>query len=276
MRVVGRIQSVWRYPVKSMGGEELGEVFVGFPGVYGDRAYAFRSSLAAKGFPYFTAREQEQMPRCHAAYRHPERMVMPPNLAEAAALGSGVTPLYADPADQIVDVRTPAGETLAVDDPRLIDLLREGLREGHVLSLLHSDRAFTDCRPVSLISVQTMRQLSREVGFDLDKRRFRANVYVDLDGGPAFSEDAWVGRRLRIGARAEIVPVGRDSRCKVITLDPETGRCNPEVLRCVAQSHNAKAGVYAAVLVEGVVRTGDALVLIDAPTPAGGGQDETP
>jgi len=138
MRVVGRIESLWRYPVKSMGGDELSEVFAGFPGVYGDRAYAFLSSAASKGFPYFTGREQAQMLRYRAAFRHGERMARPPNLAEAEALGPGVTPLYADPADQIVDVETPSGEVMPVDDPRLIDILCEGGPQGLELSLLRS------------------------------------------------------------------------------------------------------------------------------------------
>ncbi len=265
MKVIGRIESLWRYPVKSMAGEELREVFVGFPGMYGDRLYAFHSSAAPKGFPYFTAREQEQMLRYHAAYRHADRMVMPPNLAEAEALGPGVTPLYADPADRIVDVRTPAGDVLPVDDPRLIDLLREGVRDAPMLSLLTSDRAFTDCRPVSLISIQTVQQLSGEVGSELDKRRFRANLYVNLDGGAAFSENTWVECRLRIGARVEIAVMDRDARCKMITLDPDTGQSNPEVLRRVAKGHDGQAGIYAAVLVEGVVRAGDPLALLDGP-----------
>jgi uncharacterized protein len=51
VNVVGRVQSVWRYPVKSMRGEKLDSVFVGFAGVYGDRLYAFRNSSANVGFP---------------------------------------------------------------------------------------------------------------------------------------------------------------------------------------------------------------------------------
>jgi uncharacterized protein YcbX len=54
MRIVGQAEGVWRYPVKSMRGEQLQEAFVGFPGVYGDRTYAFRSSAAPKAFPYLT------------------------------------------------------------------------------------------------------------------------------------------------------------------------------------------------------------------------------
>ena len=264
MQIVGRVESLWRYPVKSMRGEPLQEAFAGFAGVYGDRVYAFRSSAAPKGFPYFTGREQQQMLLYRAAFRHGERMAMPPNLSEASALGSaGLTPLYAEPADRMVDVETPSGETLAIDDPRLIEQLREGKRDGLELSLIRSDRALTDCRPVSLISIQTPHQLSQEVGVELDKRRFRANVYVDLASGAGFGEFAWVGRRLRIGARAELAVMQRDTRCKMITLDPDTAEANPEVMQCVARRHDSTAGVYAVVLVEGAIRAGDAIALLD-------------
>ena len=56
MKVAGHVESLWRYPVKSMRGEELPEAFIGFSGVYGDRVYAFRSSAATAGFPNLTAR----------------------------------------------------------------------------------------------------------------------------------------------------------------------------------------------------------------------------
>jgi uncharacterized protein YcbX len=261
--VVGRIESLWRYPVKSMRGEQLAEAFAGFPGVYGDRLYAFRSSLLPKGFPYFTGRDQGQMLAYRAAFRHTDRMAAPPNLAEAEALGPGITPLYADSADRIVDVETPSGEVLSVDDPRLLDLLRDGARDGHELSLLRSERALTDCRPFSLISIQTTRQLSEEVGVELDKRRFRANAYVYLASGAGFAEDQWVGRRLRIGDKAQIAVTDRDPRCKMITLDPDTGQANPEVMRRVAKDHHGTAGVYGAVLVEGTIRAGDEIALLD-------------
>jgi len=263
MQVVGHVASLWRYPVKSMRGEELREVFAGFPGLYGDRAFAFVSSSARKGFPYFTAREQNQMLRFRAVYRHEERMALPPNLAEAEAIGTGLTPRYADPADQMVDVQTPAGDVLAVDDPRLIERLCEGVRAGHDLTLVRSERAQTDCRPVSIITLQTVRQLGEEAGAELDPRRFRANLYVDLANDAGFSEDAWVGRRIQNGSRALLAVIKRDQRCVMITLDPETGQANPEVMRRVAKGHDGAAGVYAAVLIEGVIRPGDSVALLD-------------
>src|SRR5438309_3821711 len=136
MKRVGKVESLWRYPVKSMRGESLQEAFIGFAGVYGDRLYAFRSSAAPKGFPYMTAREQEAMLQYCPAYRHPDRMTKPANLAEAEALGPGVTLLYADGANLMVDVDTPSGERLPIDEPRLIGMLQEGLRDKHELTLL--------------------------------------------------------------------------------------------------------------------------------------------
>ncbi|MGI8671841.1 MAG: MOSC domain-containing protein [Luteitalea sp.] len=263
MTVVGRVDSLWRYPVKSMRGEPLAEAFAGFAGVYGDRVYAFRSDAAPKGFPYLTGREQPLLLRCRPSYRHAAPMRLPSNLAEAEALGIGVTPLYAEQADLSVDVELPSGESLTIDDPRLIDLLRPAGRDGAAVTLLRSERALTDCRPISLISVQTVRQLGEDLGHGLDPRRFRANLDIDLDANVAFGEDGWVGRRLGIGDRTQLLILARDSRCKMITIDPETAEANPGVMRCLARDHEGTAGVYAAVLVEGAMRAGDALTLLD-------------
>jgi hypothetical protein len=262
MKIVGRIESLWRYPVKSMRGEALDEAFVGFPGVYGDRFYAFHSSAARKGLPWLTAREQESMLLYRPGYRHPERAMKPGNLAEAEALGSaGVTPVYADLSDLTVDVETPSGERLAIDDSRLLSLLREGIRDSHELTLLRSVRSMTDCRPVSIISIQTVRHLSEESGIALDKRRFRANLYVDLDSGKGFDEDEFVGRTLRVGAKTAIAVVKRDSRCKICTLDPDTAQPNPELMKLLARDHEGQAGIYGVVLAEGTVRPGDEIAL---------------
>jgi uncharacterized protein YcbX len=92
MQTVGHVESLWRYPVKSMRGEELKQAYVGFPGLYGDRLYAFHSSAAPKGFPYLTGREQEQMLLYRPVFRDLEHMSKPANLAEAEAIGPGLTP----------------------------------------------------------------------------------------------------------------------------------------------------------------------------------------
>jgi uncharacterized protein YcbX len=141
--------------------------------------------------------------------------------------------------------------------------LSEGVRGEHTLSVIRSDRALTDCRPVSLISLQTIRQLGDELGFELDKLRFRGNIYADLAVDQGFGEDAFIGKKLRLGADATIMVLDRDPRCKMISLDPDTGEHNPEIFRHVAQKHGADAGVYCAVLVEGVIKTGDPIETVD-------------
>jgi uncharacterized protein YcbX len=259
---IGSVESLWRYPIKSMRGEALTEAFMGFPGFFGDRCFAFRNSAARKGFPYLSATVQERMLLFHPRFRHPERAAQPPNLAEARGIAPGVTPANAEPDDLLVDVETPSGASLPVDDAALPAMLVEGLRGENRLTLVRSDRALTDCRPVSIISLQTIRQLEAEVGIPLDKRRFRANIYLDLASGGGFAEDELIGRRLRIGASAEIMVLERDPRCKMISLDPETGEHNPEVFRRVAQAHDACAGVYCAVLVEGLLTKGDSIEVV--------------
>jgi hypothetical protein len=246
-----------------MSGEQMTEAFMGFSGFYGDRCYAFKNSSARKGFPYLNATVQEQMLRYRPQYRYAERAATPPNLTEAMSIAPGVTPANADPNDLMLDVVTPSGAVVAVDDPALIEMLGEGLRGENHLTLVRSDRALTDCRPVSLISLQTIRQVEAELGIPIDKRRFRANVYFNLASGSGFAEDELVGRKLRIGSSAMVMVLERDPRCKMMSLDPDTAEHNPEVLRKVAQAHDAFAGVYCAVLVEGILRNSDSIELLD-------------
>jgi uncharacterized protein YcbX len=246
-----------------MRGEEIKQSFLGFSGVYGDRLYAFHDTSAPEGFPFLTGREQERMLLYQPRFRQPEHTAGPPNLAEAENTEPGMTPVYATAADLTVDIETPSGEVLAIDDPALITRLSEGTEAAHVLSLLRSDRSFTDCRPVSIFSIQTVQQIGDELGFVLDKRRFRANIYADLKPMSGFAENAFLGRRLQIGTKPVIAVTDRDPRCKMITLDPNTAHASPEVLRRVRDSHEGKAGLYGAVLVEGTVRPGDEIRLLD-------------
>ena len=263
MTTIGTVESLWRYPVKSMRGEEITEAYMGFSGFFGDRCFAFKNSSARKGFPYLSATAQPQMLRYRPKFRYIERAAKPPNLIEAMNISPGVNPANAEPDDLTLDIVTPTGAVLAVDDPALLDILREGLRGENRLALVRSDRALTDCRPVSLISLQTIQQVEAEVGIPLDKRRFRANIYLNLATDGGFGEDAWVGRKLRIGPSAVIMVLERDPRCKMISLDPDTGEHNPDVFRNVAQAHNTFAGLYCAVLVEGILTKNDTIELLD-------------
>jgi uncharacterized protein len=263
MKTIGTVESLWRYPVKSMRGEESDELFVGFSGVYGDRLFAFRSSASVKGFPYLTGREQREMLRYQPRFRQPDKAARPINLVEAENLGPGVNPMSANPEELMIDVETPSGRTIPIDDPALIDALRTGIDQKHQLSLLRSDRAMTDCRPLSLFAVQSVRKLGEEIGLAIDKRRFRANVYLDLKSSTAFAEDEWVGRSIRIGKKVVISVLERDSRCMMITLDPDSGEKAPAILKQVAQAHSGMAGIYGAVLIEGMIHRNDPIELLN-------------
>src|SRR5437867_3990923 len=145
MSNIGKVESLWRYPIKSMRGQELDEAFVGFSGIYGDRIFAFRSSASPKGFPYLTAREQRKLLRYRPRFRYPDKAARPINLAEAESIAPGLNPVSADTPDLMVDVEAPTGETLAIDDPALIRILGDGVSGAPDLTLVRSDRAMTDC-----------------------------------------------------------------------------------------------------------------------------------
>jgi uncharacterized protein len=260
MSVIGKIESLWRYPVKSMRGEELDEMFAGYAGVYGDRLFAFESSASPKGFPFFTGRDQRQMIRYRACFRNLEKAARPINLAEAES--SGANPISANASELMIDVKTPDGKTFSIDDPALIENLRAGLDGNREITLLRSDKAITDCRPLSIFAVQTAEKLGVETGVAVDKRRFRANVYVDLTSAEGFAEDEFVGKTLRIGSKVTVAVLQRDARCMMITLDPDTAEKTPAILKAVAQAHEGMAGVYGAVLAEGMIRKGDPVELL--------------
>src|SRR4030095_4812806 len=99
MTTVGTVESLWRYPIKSMSGETMTEAFMGFSGFYGDRCYAFKNSAARKGFPYLNANVQQQMLLYRPKFRYRERAARPPNLVEAMSIEPGVNPANAEPED---------------------------------------------------------------------------------------------------------------------------------------------------------------------------------
>jgi uncharacterized protein YcbX len=261
MSIIGKVDSLWRYPVKSMRGEQLDEAFAGYSGIYGDRVFAFRSSANHKGFPYFTAREQRRLLQYRPHFRYPDKAARPINLIEAETRNA--SPLLADLAELVVDVEAPNGQKLPIDDPALIEMLRADIDPKHQVTLMQSQRAMTDCRPVSIFSLQSAQQLDEETGTPVDKRRFRANVYIDLTASAGFAENDLVGRSVKIGSKVVISILERDPRCVIITLDPDTGEQAPAVLKKVAQAHDGMAGVYGAVLMEGMVHKGDSVKVLD-------------
>jgi len=259
MSKIGTLESVWRYPVKSMRGEQVDEVFVAYTGVMGDRLYAISSSGAPPEFPWHTNREHEEFVLYSASYKNHETTLKP--AAIEAAFKEALNPPYPLADAFALEVSTPGGETFDVQDPAFLESLRDK-SEGE-LTLHFTQKNAVDCRPLSLFSHQTLVQLEQETGLDLDKRRFRANFYVDWDSAEGFYENELVNRRLRVGDRLEIMVRELDPRCKSITIDPDTAETQPRILKHIARKHNGFAGVYAAVLTEGSVKAGDDFFLVD-------------
>jgi uncharacterized protein YcbX len=257
---IGVLETVCRYPVKSMAGEELGEAFVGFAGLMGDRAYAFVRAAGPKGFPWHTGREQEDLILYRPRYREAGGATLPVDVERSFAMAPGVNPIFPEASAFAVEVATPGGRTLPVDSPELRAELEA--RTGQAVTLRFSERSLYDCRPVSLFGNATAAALGEELGMRIDRRRFRANLYADWSDGGPYRENELVGRALQVGERLRIAVLERDPRCKMITLDPDTGREERRVLHHVAKAHDGTAGVYAAVLVEGVVRKGDPIWLV--------------
>jgi hypothetical protein len=158
------------------------------------------------------------------------------------------------------EVLTPGGEKFAAGEANFTQYLVR--RFGHSLRPRFSERSMTDAAPVSIFGLATVRGLSEETGLALDPRRFRANFYVCWECDEPFYENQLVGRALRIGEKVTVQVVKKDGRCVIITLDSETAERSPVVLEKVAREHEGCAGVYAAVLREGIVRADDPVYLV--------------
>jgi len=234
MKHVATIREILRYPVKSMQGEALTRATLDFQGIPDDRRYAFVQAASRSDFPWLTARDLAEL------------LLYKPNIEETSG-------------EIEVTVTTPAGRKWPVESEELRREIEQ--RSGRSLFLLRQSRGSFDAAPISLISLQTVRQIAQESETEANARRFRPNLLIDLQGGAAFEESSWVGRILRVGDSARIAITELDRRCMIITLDPDTGTASPEVLRCVAQHHNKRAGVYGTVLTPGDVRVGDAVRL---------------
>jgi hypothetical protein len=210
--------------VKSFGGERLRRVFVGPFGVIGDRRYAVMDENGP-----MTARRNHALLGFRARYENEEA-------AEGAI------------------VRSPSGQLATPDAPALAQELEDEL--GHPVVVDAQTVGFFDAAPLHILSEASLRVLAEHAGHDeLDRRRFRANVMVDIGDQP-FGEDAWIGRRLALGG-AQIEVVVNTERCAVTTFDPDTLERRTEVLAALARERENLFGVYARVLRPGWVAVSD-------------------
>lgn len=229
MSKIGHVCELWQYPVKSMAGEQIAQAQVGWHGLEQDRRYALLRSQNQSGFPWLTAS------------RLPQLLGYQPHL--------GATPM----------VTTPAGEQL--------ELFGEALKAevsaafGEPVQVVRLDQGIFDEAPISIITAQSIRTLGEHLGFELDSRRFRPNLILEVNQS-GFPEDGWVGKTLQVGqARFRIAL--RDVRCVMVNFDPQTLESDPRVLKATAQYNQVCLGVYAYVEQPGRVAMNDEALLLE-------------
>lgn len=248
LAAIGHVEALFRYPVKSMGGERLEAADLGWHGLDGDRRLAFRRLDDRGGFPWLSAS------------RLPELLLFTPQRREGGA-----------PGDLPTHVRTPDGEEMPVFGE---DLAAEiGRRHGSPVQMMQLRHGIFDDACISVIAVDTVREISRLAGRDPDVRRFRPNVLVRLERPGAFREDGWLGGVLSFGEGAQAPAVAvtmRDVRCSMVNLDPDSASSAPEVMKAVVRANGNNAGIYGTVTRTGRLAVGQTVFLRAAT-----GKDET-
>lgn len=236
MHPIGIIKSIYRYPVKSMAGEELASAELGWHGIKGDRRFAFMRAGNMSGMPWLTASKMPELIRYKAYHTN-----------------------GGNPSSPIVRVRTPEGADTEVEHESLRRQVAAAF--GSEVTLVHMGNGIFDDAPISLISTTTIAALERESGCEiLDTRRFRPNLLIDPAGGVPVNEDAWVGKTVLFGNHANAPSLRvtvQDIRCVIVNLDPETAVAEPHIFKTIARSWQNCAGVYASVLNTGTLSIGE-------------------
>jgi uncharacterized protein YcbX len=117
---------------------------------------------------------------------------------------------------------------------------------------------------ISVIALDTVREIGRLAGRSLDVRRFRPNVVVRSLRPAPFQEDEWVGGALSFGEEDDapaITVTMRDIRCSMLNLDPDSASPAPEVLKAVVRANQNNAGIYGAVTRIGRLAVGQTIIL---------------
>lgn len=240
---IGVVKTIFRYPVKGMRGAAMERAAVGWNGLDGDRRYAFVNPADTRsGRPYLTGRKAPGLVLYTPRIANPEGSKQPG-----------------------VQVETPDSRTLPLEGQAMLAEIETLF--GTPAQLLNINRGIFDAMPVSMISANSIQALGETIGMNLDPRRFRPNLVIEVIESQIALEDSWLGRQLVIGSGEHPVILRinkRNTRCAVITLDPDTGRAEPAVLKAAARERSGQVGVYATTEQPGEIRAGDELRLIPA------------
>jgi uncharacterized protein YcbX len=290
---VGAIQTLWRFPVKSMLGEQLDAAELVEGGIVGDRAYAIVDRETGK---VASAKHPKLWPNllaCRAAFTEPPRPgeELPPariDLADGTSVQSD-----AEDAEDIlsrffgrdVELSRAAQNGYTIDQyhPDEENYDPEGHRDEVVEAQLGAaffnerglpsavpEGSFFDLFPFSVLTTSSLDQLSElEPQSRFDARRFRMNVIVDTPA-PGFVENTWVGRTLAIGDEVKLGVALPDPRCVMPSLAQEDLPRDPQILKALARHNRLDvagslypcAGVYAVAAATGTIRKDDPVSLV--------------
>jgi uncharacterized protein len=277
-QAVGSVKSLWRYPVKSMAGEELDASEVTGRGLLGDRAYALIDSVDGKVASAKNPRKWPQLfdfgaafcdnPRSGAALPA-VRITLPGGATVSSdqpdidavlsrALGRSVGMRAAGPGQGDVVASTSPNPWTARAEEYWPDM--EGLDfRDTVTDFDLPQGTFFDCAVLHVLTTATLDRLGELYpAGQMAVRRFRPNIVIDTAGGAAgFGENDWVERTLHLGEQVQLAVSEPCPRCVMITL-PQGGLPKDSgILRTAAQHNKTHLGVYASVLRGGQVRHGD-------------------
>jgi uncharacterized protein YcbX len=261
------VVSLWRYPVKSMMGEELNAADVTERGLLGDRAYGLIDPSDGKVASAKNPRKWPTLFDFRAAFATPPRPgeKLPP-VWMTLPDGTRVSSEQSD-RDQLLSQalgRQVVLETRAPETPGLEEYWPdiEGLAHRETVTDEATLRStFFDLSVLHLLTTATLdrlRELYPQGRFEA--RRFRPNVIVETaPGEKGFVENSWIGRTLAIGAEVRLRLTGPCPRCVMTTLSQGDLPRDVGILRTAVEHNEANVGVYAEVVRGGRIRRGDAV-----------------
>lgn len=230
--ISGTVERIWRYPVKSTGGELLDSVEVDARGLAGDRLYAVRDAAGRLGSGRTTRRFRRMDGLLRLGSRLGHRLDAP----------------------ELLD---PLGR--AVGDP---DAFLRAYLERDDVALAREDAVpHFDRQPVSVLTTATLDWVRAETpGTTVDERRFRPNLLLRTPPGtPPFVEDTWFGREGLLGGAVRLLFVRSSRRCRMAGLAQPGLPHAPEILRAVTRGHGGRLDALATVARPGRLRVGDTL-----------------
>jgi hypothetical protein len=277
-RTAGAVSDLWRYPVKSMLGERMTELFFTERGAVGDRAWALRDLMNGR---IASAKKYPRLLEFHASY---EGESTGANLDRVRIEAPGGQMLYADDPDASEMISETLSHPMRLERTNPASHEKTGIDRTTVFADVPVNRlkpewtpetmpdyfqlmagSFFEIAPVLLLasgSVEYLRTLQGGSAL-IDQRRFRPNIYIK--SGPEWSgfvEDAWLDGTLEVGATVRIDEMQPSLGCVTTTLAQDGLPNDPSVLRTTAQHHEGCLGVYGAVRSPGPVRVGDRVMLL--------------